>query len=266
MKDYTNAKKLFEDTLDIPSYFDNTSAETVKRNIETAIEEKNVPLVFLIGDSGIGKSYILRYISENLKKKHLSIFIERPSFDKKEFLKILYEKKGAYFNPSESFNLLKERIVNLYKHSVHTVFIDEAQHLNEEQKEIVKIFSDTKVFQFILAVRKDSQEKILKSERFESIKKSIVRFDGIYAEEVYRYIQNTLKNNGFSEISSIFSKKDSKIITKYCDGNFRTIKKFIYSLLSLLEYADSNGLKKYSKINGCLLKMSALDIGVIDDK
>ena len=63
----------------------------------------------------------------------------------------------------------------------------------------------------------------------------------------------------------MFSKKDAKKIAKFCNGNFRTIKKFMYVLMSLLDYAKKNGLKKYQKINNNLLLMSALELGLIDE-
>jgi len=64
----------------------------------------------------------------------------------------------------------------------------------------------------------------------------------------------------------MFSSGDAKAVGRYAKGNFRTIKKFLYTLMKLLAYAKKHGLNKYQKINGCLLTMAALDIGLINDK
>jgi thymidine kinase len=263
MREFAKARELFKDVIDTSYYFDSISAEIVRFKIENAIKDRSVPLIFLIGDPGVGKSYMLKYISKEVEKEHLSIFIDHPFFDKRDLLKILYEKKGLFFDASQSFNLLKDRIVNVYKNVVHTIFLDEAQLLNEEQLELIRILSDTKVFQFVLSMHKEEGKTILEKKHFKSRNKLVIHYENIQSEEVHRYIQSTLMKEGFSEISLMFSKKHSRIINRYCEGNFRTIKKFVYSVLDILEYAKVNGIKRHYDINGCLLKMSALNIGAI---
>jgi len=266
MRDYTRAKELFKDIIDVKYYFDSVGAEVTRYKVENAIEERNAPLIFLIGDPGVGKSYILKLISKELEKKSLSIFIDHPFFDKRDLLKILYELKNLEFDKNINFNTLKERLIKNYKNDKHTIFIDEAQLLNEEQFELIRILGDTKVFQFVLSMHKEEGRAILDKKHFKSRTKVVVEYEKLHYKEVYRYIQSTLLLGNFGEISQMFSLKDAKKITKYTDGNFRTVKKFIYSLLSLLEFAKKNGLRKYGEINSNLLQMSALDIGVIDDK
>ncbi len=265
MRDFENAKELFKDIIDPAYYFDSVSAEITRHKIESAIKEKNAPLIFLIGDPGVGKSYILKLISNEIEKEHLSIFIDHPFFDKRDLLKILYGKKDIPFDPKKSFNSLKDELLDLYKNTEHTIFIDEAQLLNEEQFELIRILSDTKIFQFVLSMHQEEGREILEKKHFKSRTKAVIEYGKLHFDEVYRYITTTLNQN-HSEISSMFSKNTAKKITNYCDGNFRTVKKFLYTLLTLLEYAKKNGLVKYKEINSCLLKMSALDIGVLDDK
>ncbi len=266
MRDFERAKELFKDVLDTKYYFDSTSAEISRYKIESAIEERNAPLIFLIGDPGVGKSYLLKLISSELAKKSLSIFIDHPFFDKRDLLKILYEAKNFEFNKSINFNGLKDMLLDLYREDKHTIFIDEAQLLNEEQFELIRILSDTKIFQFVLSMHKEEGSAILEKKHFKSRTKIVVEYGRLHYSEVYRYIQSMLLHENHGEISQMFSLKNAKEITKYSKGNFRTVKKYLYSLLTLLDYAKKNGLKRYSKINNCLLQMSALDIGVIDDK
>ncbi len=265
MRDYKVAKELFKDVIDTNYYFDSTSAEIARHKIEGAIKERNAPLIFLIGDPGVGKSYILKLISSDLGKESLSIFIDNPFFDKRDLLKLLFEAKGLEFNKNINFNGLKEMLFDLYRETDNTIFVDEAQLLNEEQFELIRILSDSRIFQFVLSMHKEEGSAILEKKHFKSRTKVIVEYGGLHFSEVYRYIQNTLLQNTQGEIAQMVSKSYAKKITKYTQGNFRMVKKFMYSLLSLLEYAKKESIKRHDKINPCLLQMSALEIGAIRD-
>lgn len=155
MRDYNEAKELFLDTVNPNLYFDSTSAEIAKNKILDAIQERIAPLIFIIGDPGVGKSYILKYINRSIKKDQLSILIDHPFFDKRDLLKMLYNAINLEFNKDINFNELKDTILEAYKDQKHTIFIDEAQLLNEEQFELIRILSDTKVFQFVLSMHKE---------------------------------------------------------------------------------------------------------------
>ncbi len=266
MRDYEKAKEIFKDVIDVKFYFDSVSAEISKNRLENAIQERNAPLIFLIGDPGVGKSYILKLISSKLEKDSLSIFIDHPFFDKRDLLKILYEAKNLKFDKDINFNSLKEELLEKYRDDKHTIFIDEAQLLNEEQFELIRILGDTKIFQFVLSMHQEEGRVILEKKHFKSRTKVVVEYGRLHDSEVFRYIQSALLGENHYDIAQMFSSKHVKKITKYCHGNFRTVKKYIFTLLTLLDYAKKNGLRKYSKINDCLLTMSALEIGAISDK
>lgn len=265
MRDFEGAKELFVDTVDPNMYFDSMSAELAKNEIIDATKDKTVPLVFIIGDPGVGKSYILKFIDKHLKDEQLGILIDHPFFDKRDLLKILYSAIGLEFEKGRSFNELKESIVDAYKEQKHTIFIDEAQLLNEEQFELIRILSDTKVFQFVLSMHKEEGRAILQKKHFKSRTKIVIEYGNLSKEETHRYIQSTLFEHSFGEIASLFTQKHTQKIHRYANGNFRTVKKFLYSLMRLLEYAKKNGKENYQKINDILLMMSALDIGVIHE-
>lgn len=262
MRDFENAKEIYKDIIDTNFYFDSTSAEVAKTKIKDAIKERNAPLIFIIGEPGVGKSYMLKLLNEEIKNEQLTVFIDHPFFDKRDLLKLLYEAKGLSFNKDVNFNTLKEELIKEYQNTTHTIFIDEAQLLNEEQFELIRILSDTKVLQFVLSMHEEEGREILQKKHFKSRTKVVVEYGKLDFNEVYRYIQSSLIASSYSEIALMFSKKDAKKIAKYCTGNFRTIKKFMYVLMSLLDYAKKNGLKKYQKINSDLLLMSALELGL----
>lgn len=265
MRDFVGASEIFRDIINPDNYFDSASAEIAKNKVEEAIAERNATLIFLIGDPGVGKSYILKMLNAKIAEKHLTVFIDHPFFDKRDLLKLLYEAKGLEFDKDINFNSLKDELIKEYKDTTHTIFIDEAQLLNEEQFELIRILSDTKVLQFVLSMHKEEGSKILDKKHFKSRTKVVVNYGKLEVNEVYRYIKSTLISNSCGEIALMFSKNDAKQIAKYTDGNFRTIKKFLYVLMKLLEYAKKNGIKKYQKLHHNLITMAALDLGMIHD-
>lgn len=265
MREFEAAGIIFRDDINPIYYFDSRSAEIAKNKIKEAIDDRNAPLIFLIGDPGVGKSYILKLLNNKIKEGQLTVFIDHPFFDKRDLLKLLYEAKGMEFNRDINFNTLKDELVKEYQNITHTIFIDEAQLLNEEQFELIRILSDTKVLQFVLSMHKEEGSAILEKKHFKSRTKVVVNYGNLDSSEVYRYIQSSLISNLHSEIALMFSKKDAKRITKYADGNFRTIKKFLYVLMRLLNYAKVNGIKKYQKLHPDLILMTALDLGLIND-
>ncbi len=265
MRDFEAAGILFRDDINPKYYFDSSSAEIAKNKIKEAIDERNAPLIFLIGDPGVGKSYILKLLNSKIKNGQLTVFIDHPFFDKRDLLKLLYEAKGMDFNRDINFNTLKDELINEYKDTTLTIFIDEAQLLNEEQFELIRILSDTKVLQFVLSMHKEEGSVILDKKHFKSRTKVVINYGKLDVNEVYRYIQSSLISNSYSEIALMFSKKDAKRITKYTEGNFRTIKKFLYVLMKLLNYAKIHGIKKYQKLHPDLITMAALDLGMIND-
>ncbi|MDD3463342.1 MAG: ATP-binding protein [Sulfurospirillaceae bacterium] len=266
MRDYELAKEVFKDIINPDNYFDSMSAEIAKSKIEESIKERNAPLIFVTGDPGVGKSYILRIIEKKIKDTQLTVFIDHPFFDKRDLLKMLYDAKGLEFNRETNFNTLKDELLKAYQGTNHTIFIDEAQLLNEEQFELIRILSDTKVFQFVLSMHKEESAVILQKKQFKSRTKVIVTYGNLDKNEVLRYIQNSLVTHSCQEIASLFSKRDANIIAKYTSGNFRTIKKFLYTLMKLLDYAKKQGIARHQKVSKLLLMMAALDTGLINDK
>ncbi len=265
MIDFDSAEVLFRDDINPRYYFDSSSAEITKNKIKIAIDNRTAFLIFLIGDPGVGKSYILKILNNKIKNSQLTIFIDQPFFDTKGLLKLLYEAKDLDFDRNISFNTLKDKIVEEYKDTKHTIFIDEAQLLNEEQFELIRILSDTKVLQFVLSMHREEGLVILKKKYFKSKTKVIIDYGKLDINEVHRYIQSSLMSSAYSEIGSMFSSSAAKKIAKYSDGNFRTIKKLLYVLMKLLGYAKKNTIKKYQKLHPDLITMAALELGIIHD-
>ena len=261
MRDFNEAKKLFLDTVQTSEYFDSLSAKSTKRKLLSCIKDKNIPLIFLLGDPGTGKTYMLNYIFKQIKQKVITIFIKEPFFDKNDLIKILSSAIGKQ-EAILDFDTLKKE----YKQKDNIIFIDEAQMLTHTQMEMIRILSDSRIFRFVLAMHKKEGHTILNKAHFKSRTKEVIYTDNLEIGEVSRYIQSRLLSNSLADIASMFQKSHFKKIAKFTNGNFREIKKLISTLFDLLEYAKTNSLSKYQTINDCLLNMAAMKLKMTTDK
>jgi type II secretory pathway predicted ATPase ExeA len=265
MKKYEAAKELFKDAIDPSFYFDSISAEIARKNLQEAIGDETLPLIFIVGDPGVGKSHMMRLMHHATAVRSLTVFIDHPFFDPNDLFKLLYDARGIVFIKTKTQGEILEELFEAYVGMKCTIFIDEAQLLNDAQFELIRILGDLKLFQFVLAMHKDEGRLLLQKKQFKTRTKLVIEYGNIEENEVLRYVQSLLMGQAFGDIALMFSRSEAKAIARYTRGNFRTIKKFLYTLMKLLAYAQRNNLSKYRKINSCLLAMTALDIGLIHD-
>lgn len=266
MKDFEAAKSLFKDSVDPSFYFDSISSEIARKKLHEAITQRTTSLIFVIGEPGVGKSHIVRLMHTMSRELHISLLLEQPFFDLRDLYKVLYEARGMPFDKEKTLLTYQEELFEAYVGVPCTIFLDEAQLLNEAQFESIRILSDTKFFQFILAMHTDEGKALLSKKQFETRSKIVIEYGNMEEREVLRYIQTHLLAHSLGDIALLFSSNHAKIIGRYAQGNFRVIKKFLYTLMKLLDFAQKNGLSRYAKINTCLLDMAALDCGLLHDK
>ncbi len=265
MREFEAAKELFKDAIDPSFYFDSISAEIARKKLQEGIGDESVPLIFIVGDPGVGKSHMMRFMHHATAVRSLTVFIDHPFFEPKDLFKQLYEVRGMEFSPHKTQGEMLEELFEAFVGLRCTIFIDEAQLLNDDQFELIRILGDYKLFQFVLAMHKDEGVRLLRKKQFQTRSKWVIEYGNLDEHEVLRYIQALLMSHSYGDIACMFSKSEAKIITRYTHGNFRTIKKFCYTLMKLFAYAHKNNLAKYRKMSRCLLTMSALDIGLIHD-
>ena len=267
MDQYSEAKKLFNDELNTHECFESLTFEFAKKDLLNAINSHETPLIFLLGDPGSGKSFLLNYIDKNISFVEVAKFFSHPYFDERELLEILLETTGIEVVKNKySKERLIEYLNNHYKDLKHTVFIDEAQLLDERQLELIRILSDMQIFQFVLAMHKKEGENVLQKAHFKSRTKKIVYINPLENHEVANYIRQRLLSKNLSELATAFEDKYVTYIAKISLNNFRTIKKVTKTLFEIILHANERGHKKYSKINKATLTMAAIDTGLIDVK
>lgn len=267
MNNFEIAKELFKDTIDLGFYFDSASAEIAKNKIQDSIADHTMPLVFLIGDSGVGKSYILQctYLSLLELQTHSILFVENPFFAKSDVLKVLYNSGDFLLGRNVNLDTMKNKILNHDTSTQYTVLVDQADLLTEEQFNFMSRLNSSNLFQFVLSLQKEESAVVLKNKYFKSKNSVVIEHGNIECHELERYIQNIFAANALSEIAVMFSKEHVKKINHLSQGNFRTIKKLLYTLMKLLAYAQRCEKAKYHKVSNCLLTMAALEIGLMHD-
>jgi len=265
MRNYAEAKKLFEDRLGTSAYFDSISAEVTRKKLTDSIKDAQNSLTFLLGKSGQGKSFLINYLYTTLSSELFFLLISHPVSSEHELLTLLYKKLSNEDSSRYDLSDLRDAVLNLYGSKKHIIFIDEAQILDIELLERIRILSDSKALRFVLVMHEDEGEEILSKPHFKNRRKRTIHLHNLHANEVERYVQQTFITNAQGEVGSMFTKKYTEQISKLCGGNFRYIKRLVYTILELLEYAKEEGIVRYQGLNSCILTMAALDIGLIDE-
>ncbi len=267
MNQFSEAKTLFDDNFDLSGYFDSLSFEYAKKQLIEAMRTHEVPLVFLLGNPGTGKSFLLNYIQQKVTSVKVAKYFTHPYFDEKEFLATLLSLAGPNVEPGEfSTEQLISRLKRAFGDLEYTIFIDEAQLLTEDQVEMIRILSDQKIFQFVLAMHQKEGDYILSKPHFKSRTTKRILMEGLTDKEIARYIEHRLLSNNYSDIAQMFKPAHAKFIQNYSGGNFRTTKKLLRTALEIVDIAHRESHNKYARINQATLTMAAIDTGLIHVK
>jgi len=218
----------FRDKIDLNDYFSYINFEIVKEEI---LSSKN-NMIFLLGEPGSGKSFLLNYLYN--KYPHKYILQKEPFFSKEEFFK------------------LHPNIEN------KTILVDEAQLLDEKMIEFLRLLSD-KSNQVVFSMHEDEGERIANKKQFKSRYIQKIYMKRLNYDDFEKYVFTKFLKH---EKMGLIDKKILKKIFKLTKGNFRLSKKFIFTALNLLDYSIRNSLK-YNKIDKCIFDMSAIELGLL---
>ena len=217
----------FRDTIDLDGYFSHFSFEVAKDEILNSKSN----LIFLIGDPGAGKSFLLNFLYYKHNKNY--ILIKKPFISKDEFL--------------ENYNYLGKKIL-----------IDEAQLLDIKMIEFLRILSDNG-HQVIFSMHKKEGEKIINLPQFKSRYAQIIELKQMRYKEFEKYVYSKFIKH---QKVYLLDKKILKKVYKFSQGNFRISKKFIFTMVTLLNFSLNKGLK-YAKLDNCILEMTAIELGFL---
>ncbi|NPA64396.1 MAG: hypothetical protein GXO16_05415 [Epsilonproteobacteria bacterium] len=255
---YTLAKKAFVDTTDPHNFivFDS-NVLTLERLL--SFYNDDFKIVLVQGEPGTGKTMLLKkFLLEKGKEKDLYGFFQ-PFFTLGEFKKNFMKKVLGV----SSFDQISSR---LRFTRPKTIVIDEAQILQPQILEMIRVLSDSRKFRFILAFHNSgSNEALLFKKHFRSRILGIVDVEPPNRNEFNIYIQKKLLNAGLLEFSKDFSLKKSNYIYKFVKGNLREANKFLYTLFDIMEFFDKTRptFVKRGTIEKKFLEMAAIHLGYL---
>ncbi|MEO1954229.1 MAG: ATP-binding protein [Campylobacterales bacterium] len=256
------ASDIFNNTFDLSEYFESVSASTIKSNLIRTIDENKTPLIFLLGDPGVGKTYMLNIIKENYILKKRVLFSSEPFSTPESFLYFLLKNQSV--DKNLSLSELKDLAIRVYSQEDNIIIVDEAQLISEKVLEFIRILSDTGYFYFIISMHKDEGHEILNLQHFASRTHLVLTLEKLTMNETLNYIQGQLFRSSLGEYVEYFSMKEVRQIDVFADGNFRQMKQMLKHIFSIMDYASVNSKIGYTTPNRCVITMAAIDLGIID--
>lgn len=262
MSKFLEASKIFEVTFDQEYCFNSLEFSFTKSNIIKMIDAKKIPLLFLLGKPGVGKTYMLHSIESELKERREIFFSDEPFATPEAFLHFLLQKE--VYDKESSLSALKERAIALFQKRDALIILDEAQLLDAKVLEFIRILADSGAFSFLIAMHEEEGRDIVTKQHFATRDIYSVTLGLLQREEILRYIQFELVEAQLTEIAEYFTTKEAKVLAKLSNGNFRLLKQLLKHTFLIMDYAQKEGHKRYIKPTKCVLTMAALDIGAID--
>ena len=251
----------FEEGIENP-YFEARTAYQALSNVKDTLKEKSGKMIFLLGQPGSGKTFLLNHLLQDETLEHRPLLFDTPVANPITFLTRLIKHMNEE-TLSEEIDALKAQAESLYEGKKILIMLDEAQLLNEETLEFIRILSDSRKFWIVCAMHEDEGREILGKSHFKSRPHKLIELGQLSAKELDTFVNTQLvfaKDRHVLE----FHQKHSKKIYKLSKGNFRYLKKLLHTEFSLLHEAQELGMKKFEEPSKCLLKMAAIDIGLIN--
>jgi len=241
---FKKVKNLFRDKVDISLYV--PLSQKTEIDLTYAIYEKE-KMILIFGEAGNGKSFLMKKIYENLKRKNNDFqiyFISNP-FEEEEALDELF--------------LLKSK-----QHRV--VFIDEAQTLSDEKIERLRMLADNHPYTIILATHEKEAKKLFAKKHFQTRINYFVNLKPLKMDKIELFINSKLIQNDAHNIASLFRKSNYRLIYKYTKGNLRDINRLMYKTFDIIDYFYTNYPHKVSssKIDNKYIEMAYMDLKGID--
>ncbi|MDD2949678.1 MAG: ATP-binding protein [Sulfuricurvum sp.] len=264
MSKWLEAADRFEERRNSEEYFEVQSALGAIEKIQNLLNSSFRQLIFLIGEPGSGKSFLLNHLNTIWADKRDIILIETPFLTPIDLLKKLLNHKGVSVEGNDMEQLRMEA-TQLYGNSDHLIMIDEAQLLSTEMREFIRILSDSKAFWFIIAMHRSEGEAILRAPHFKSRPHRVIELSPLSIIEGKNYIHSELMKMGFSEIIDEINPKLIAKAHRLSEGNFRNFKKIFYHLFHLLHYTNTHNKSKYLRPSSCTITMAAMNAELLHD-
>lgn len=262
MSNFEKASEVFDTTFNEKYYFDSLNSSYAKATILKTINTGKTPLIFLLGEPGVGKTYMLHLVKKELKESKKILSSSEPFSTAESFLHFLLQEENV--SKDLSLSELKDLAVSTFTDIDNLIMIDEAQLLNESVLEYIRVLSDSGVFYFLISMHKEEGELIVKKRHFASRNSHSVILGVLKTDEILQFIKSQLSEDELSDLNTLFSQKQAKQLAKFSKGNFRLIKQLLKHSFSIMDYASKAGHAKFTLPSKCVITMAAIDIGIIN--
>lgn len=265
MSKWSEIAKYFEENSHSSVYFESQSSAKALKQIQTIVKNYFPQMIFLLGEPGSGKTFLLNHIANHYKEEKFCLMMENPFLTPQELLKRMLAFVGID-SKDKDVESMRIEAIEAYKSRPHVIMIDEAQLSHAPLREYIRILSDSKVFWFLIAMHTKEGESLLKNPHFFSRAHQVIYMGSLDKDEFVPYIRKVLKNSDY--LDTVLNMKDFLIdgIQKYAKGNFRSFKKLCYEFFLLLDYAHENDRTNYIKPSPKLLEMAAIKGGLTNLK
>lgn len=266
---FKEAKYAFVDTENNKGYIDIESSLLALYQLEKIIDEP-MQLALFIGNSGVGKSMILKSIHKKLRHQKDIHYIETPFLSENDFLYTLFSILSDESAPQDNevnFNSIIKYCNNLKGKREIVILLDEAQMYSDTIFEQIRLISDTKIVKFVIVLHNISEKSILTEPHFKTRIWSKIELANASKQEMVAYIHSKLLNASVSNIVSYIGDGEFKLIHKYTSGNYRECNKLMFSAFELCELSEfntnNNMFEDSSNVfSRKMIELSALKLGL----
>ena len=178
---FSKVKELFRDKVDIDLYV--PLSQKIEIDLLYAIREKE-KIVLLYAEAGTGKTFLMKKVYKMLEEKgeeELNIYFVSNPFQEKEFLDSIFSLKESY------------------KHNL--IFVDEAQILDSEMIEKLRMLADSGNWSIVLATHEQQAKDIWTKKHFKTRINYFLCLVVLDFEKLELFIYSKLIHNGFSVLN-----------------------------------------------------------------
>ena len=260
MNSFSRASKIFHSSFDTEEYFESVNAVSTKSALVNSIVNRDTSLIFLLGEPGVGKTYMLEILKQQFNGSKKVLFSSEPFMTPESFLLFLLEDDSD----TQSITELKKLVIERFEGVDNLIILDEAQLSSQIVLEFIRTLSDLNIFTFLLSMHKSDGEKILQKSHFASRDHKTIIIGVLTKSEIKVYVEKQFLRHSLNELTELFNDKQIKLYQKFSAGNFRVLKQLLKHTFLIMSYAKENSHIKYITPSSCVITMAAIDLGIID--
>jgi len=241
LANFSKAKEVFRDVVDLKLYVPLSAVEKTKNDLLNALGQKE-KMIFITGEAGSGKSMILKSVYNSLKDEKNVFYISNP-----------------YLEINSILTILKQLSLDDYQ----IFLIDEAQLLSTETFENLRIYADKGNITIVFATHEPDLKKLLEKKHFQTRVNYILKVNKANREELENFIKTKLLKANLIDIAEMIKRKNYNLIYKYTKGSLRATNQLMFKLFDILEYFYN---KNPDKINTDKLSNKYIEMAYMDFK